>query len=166
MKRLPAMQKTLVRSLGWEDPWVGKGNGNPLWYSCLENPMDGEACRLQSMVGYSLWGRKESDTTERLHFHFYYTNYWTSQVMLMVKNPPPNAEDIRDKGLAPGSGKSTGGGHGNPLQELYMENPMDREPGGLQSIGSQRVRHRSDLACLHTYTNHLPLTFVRKFCLM
>ena len=29
--------------------------------------MDGEACRLQSMVGYSLWGRKESDMTERLH---------------------------------------------------------------------------------------------------
>ena len=29
----------------------GEGNGNPLWYSCLENPMDGEACRLESMVG-------------------------------------------------------------------------------------------------------------------
>ena len=40
----------------------GEGNGNPLQYSCLENPMDGE--------GYSPWGRKESDTTERLHFHF------------------------------------------------------------------------------------------------
>ena len=38
----------------------GEGNGNPLQYSCLENPMDGEAC-------YSPWGRKESDTTERLH---------------------------------------------------------------------------------------------------
>ena len=47
----------------------GEGNDNPLRYSCLENPMDREACRLESMVGYSLWGRKESDTTERLHFH-------------------------------------------------------------------------------------------------
>ena len=47
----------------------GEGNGYPLQYSCLENPMDGEA-RLQSMVGYSLWGCKELDTTERLHFHF------------------------------------------------------------------------------------------------
>ena len=37
----------------------GKGNGNPIQYSCLENPMEGGACRLQS---------KESDTTERLHF--------------------------------------------------------------------------------------------------
>ena len=42
----------------------GEGNGNPLWYSCLENPMDGEACRLQSKAGYSLWGHKELDTIE------------------------------------------------------------------------------------------------------
>ena len=48
--------------------YPGEGNGNPLQYSGLDNPMDGEACRLQSMVGYSLWGRKELDTTERLHF--------------------------------------------------------------------------------------------------
>ena len=41
----------------------GEGNGNPLQYSCLENPMD-----RGSVVGYSAWGRKESDTTERLHF--------------------------------------------------------------------------------------------------
>ena len=44
----------------------GEGNGNPLQYSCLENPMDGGAC-----AGYCPWGRKESDTTERLHFHFH-----------------------------------------------------------------------------------------------
>jgi len=48
------------------DPWVrkfpGEGNGNPLQYSCLENPMDGGA--------WCPWGHKESDTTERLHFHF------------------------------------------------------------------------------------------------
>ena len=40
----------------------GEGNGNPLQYSCLENPTDRQAGRLQSM------GRKESDTTERFHF--------------------------------------------------------------------------------------------------
>ena len=46
----------------------GEGNGNPLQYSCLENPMDGGAwCRLLSMVS------KESDMTERLHLltHLY-----------------------------------------------------------------------------------------------
>ena len=42
LKRLPAMRETCVRSLGQEDP-PGEGNGTPLQYSCLENPMDGEA---------------------------------------------------------------------------------------------------------------------------
>ena len=44
---------------------LGEGNGNPLQYSCLENPHG-----WRSLVGYSPWGRKESDTTERLHFTF------------------------------------------------------------------------------------------------
>ena len=43
---------------------AGEGNGNPLQYHCLGNSMD------RSLVGYSPWGRKESDTTEQLHFHF------------------------------------------------------------------------------------------------
>ena len=37
----------------------GVGNGNPFWYSCLENSMD-----RRSLVGYSAWGRKEPDPTE------------------------------------------------------------------------------------------------------
>ena len=40
LKHLLAMLETWVRSLGWEDS-PGEGNGNPLLYSCLENPMDG-----------------------------------------------------------------------------------------------------------------------------
>ena len=39
VKNRPAMKETQVRSLGWEDP-LGEGNGNPLQYSCLGNPMD------------------------------------------------------------------------------------------------------------------------------
>ena len=39
----------------------GEGNGNPLQYSCLENPMNRGAWQV-----YSPWGRKESDTTEQL----------------------------------------------------------------------------------------------------
>ena len=38
VKNLPAMQETQVRSPGWED--CGEENGNPLQYSCLENPLD------------------------------------------------------------------------------------------------------------------------------
>ena len=48
LKRLAAMRETRVRSLDWEDS-PGEGNGNPLQYSCLENPMDGEPSGLQSM---------------------------------------------------------------------------------------------------------------------
>ena len=44
----------------------------------------------------------------------------------MAKNMPANARDIRDTGSIPGSGRSPGGGHGNPLQYFYLENPMDR----------------------------------------
>ena len=63
-----------------------------------------EPGRLQSM------GLLESDTTERLHFHF--------------------------------SLSCIGEGNGNPLQDPCLENLMDiAEPGGLQSMGSQRVGH-------------------------
>ena len=45
---------------------------------------------------------------------------------LVVKNLPVNAADIRDAGSIPGSGRSPGGGHSNPLQNSCLENPMDR----------------------------------------
>ena len=65
---------------------------------------------------------------------------WASQMALVVKNPPPNAGDRRDAGLIPGSGRYPGGGHGNLLQYSCLENPRTEEPGGLWSVGSQRVR--------------------------
>ena len=65
----------------------------------------------------------------------------------MVKNPPANAADIRDGGSIPGSGRSLGGRHGNPLQCSCLENPWTEKFGGPQSIGKQRVEHdRSNLA--------------------
>ena len=42
----------------------------------------------------------------------------------MVKNLPANAGDVRDMGSIPGLGRSPGGGHGNPLQCSYLENPQ------------------------------------------
>ena len=48
-------------------------------------------------------------------------------VALVVKNPPANADDIRDMGLVPGSRRSLGGGHGNPLPYSCLEDPMDTE---------------------------------------
>ena len=59
----------------------------------------------------------------------------------MVKNLPANAGNVRDAGSISGSARSLGGGHNNPLQYFCLENPVEREPGGLQSMGSQRVGH-------------------------
>ena len=63
VKKLPAIQETLVQSLGQEDP--------------LEKVMAphssilaGKSHGRRTLVGYSPWGHKESDKIERLHFHF------------------------------------------------------------------------------------------------
>ena len=62
-------------------------------------------------------------------------------MILVVKNLPASAGDIRDVGSIPGSGRSPGGENGNPLQYSCLENPMDEEPGELWFRGSQRIGH-------------------------
>ena len=57
----------------------------------------------------------------------------------MGKNSPANARATGDVGSVPGLGRFPGGGNDNPLQYFCLENPMDREPGGLQSKESQGV---------------------------
>ena len=79
-------------TLAWKIPWTE------------------EPGRLQSM------GLLESDTTERLHFHF----------LLSCRRRSTSHE---------------GDGNGNPLQCSCLENPRDGKPGGLPSMGSHRVRH-------------------------
>ena len=46
-----------------------------------------------------------------------------------------------DRGSIPGSGRSPGKGNGNPLQYFTGKIPWTEEPGGLQSMGLQRVRY-------------------------
>ena len=58
----------------------------------------------------------------------------------MVKNTPASAGDIRDAGLIPGSGRSLGGGHGNPLQYCCLENPMDRGTWWVKVHGVAKSR--------------------------
>ena len=65
VKNLPAMQKTWVQSLGWKHP--PEGHGNPLQYSCLENPMDSETWQA------TIRSVAESDMIERLNFHFLFS---------------------------------------------------------------------------------------------
>ena len=52
----------------------GEGNGNPLQYSCLENPMDGEVWWAIQSMGSQHDPMSESDMTERLHFTLYWDN--------------------------------------------------------------------------------------------
>jgi len=52
-------------------------------------------------------------------------NIWAFQVALVVKNPPAISEDVRNMGSIPGSGRSPGGGHSNPLQYSCLENHME-----------------------------------------
>ena len=47
-------------------------------------------------------------------------------LVVKKKKQPANAGDLKRHGLIPGSGRSHGGGNGNPLQYSYLENPMDR----------------------------------------
>ena len=47
-------------------------------------------------------------------------------MVLMIKNLPTNAGDVRDAGSIPGLGRSPGEGNGNPLQCSCLENPIDR----------------------------------------
>ena len=84
---------------------IGEGNGNPLQYSCLENSMNRGGWRLQSMG---------SDVTELLKLSLCFKlaplGFSGGSV---VKNPPANVGDV---GSIPGTGRSSGGGNGNPLQ--------------------------------------------------
>ena len=47
-------------------------------------------------------------------------------MMQLVKNPPANVRYARDVDSIPGSGRSHGEGHGNPIQNSCLKNPMDR----------------------------------------
>ena len=66
------------------------------------------------------------ESTHLKRYMHIYIHILASQVALVVKNPPANAEDVRDMGSIPGLGRSPGGGHGNLLQYSCLENPMDR----------------------------------------
>ena len=77
-----------------------------------------------------------------------------SPVMLLVKILSANAGDV---GSTPGSGRSPGEGNSNPLQYSYWKIPWTEEPGGLQSMGSQRAEYN--------WSNLAPISMWRAHCL-
>ena len=74
----------------------------------------------------------------------------------MVKNPPADVGDIRDSGLSliPELGRSRGGGNGNPLQYLCLENPMDR--GAYWATVHGVAKSQTPLKRLRTHTHMQP----------
>ena len=104
------------------------------WFCFVEN------CCL--FLAYGLVKQKQ---------YFIQTNgFWASQVMLVVKNQPANAGDMRDTVLIPGSGRSPGGGHGNPLQYSCLEKSMDR--GAWQATVHGVTKSRTQLKQQHAHT--------------
>ena len=71
---------------------------------------------------------------------------------LVVKNPPANAEGIRDAGSILGSGRSPEGGHGNPLQYSCLESPMDR--GAWWATVHGVAKGQTQLKQLSTHVPH------------
>ena len=70
--------------------------------------------------------------------------------VLVVKNPPSNAGNIRDKGSIPGSERSLGGEYGNSLQYSCLKNPMDR--GAWRAMVHRVAKSQRQLKLLSTYT--------------
>ena len=87
-----------------------------------------------------------------------YTLLGASQVALVVKNLPSNAGDVRDSGSILRSGRSPGGGHGNPLQSSCLENPMNRGawPATIHRVTKSRTQ-LSEHAYMRTLLGFLGL---------
>ena len=100
--------------------------------------------RRQSLRHHSDLTPGNSDTWEALRSHLYmdtplpYVGFPGGSV---VKNPSASAGAAGDAGLIPESERSPRGGHGNLLQYSCWRIPWTEEPGGLQTMGSKRVRH-------------------------
>ena len=69
-----------------------------------------------------------------------------------MKNPPANAGDLRDTGVIPGPGRSSGGGHGNTLQYSCLENSTDR--GAWQATVHRVAKNQTGLKRLSTQTRN------------
>ena len=78
---------------------------------------------------------------------------------LVVKNSPADAGDLREASSIPESGRSPGGGHGNPLQSSCLENPRDR--GAWQATVQRVTKSRTQLKQLSMSLNEYEYLFQR-----
>ena len=86
-------------------------------------------------------------------------NWGASQVVQVVKNPPACAGDVRDGGLISGSGRSSGGGHGNSLQQSCLENTQGQGSLVGYSPSSHKESDMTEVTQHTCSTLELDLTF-------
>ena len=119
----------------------GEGNGNPLQYSCLENPMDGGSWQstvhgvTESLIRLSDFtftfkylSALESPALAEAsgHVESYSALSFPNGVLWASLVAQRSACQCRRLGFDPGLGRPPGGGNDNPLQYSFLENPMDR----------------------------------------
>ena len=100
---------------------VSTRSPSPTFAAVPSNPQSGDSLWIISKYFLLLWALKKNGKSVEITLRL--VEISTSQVVLVVKNPPANAGDARDAGSVPGSGRSPGGGHGSPLQYSCLENP-------------------------------------------
>ena len=153
------MQETQVQSPSWEDPLEKeKGQPTPVF-------LPGESNGQRSLVGYSLWDGKESDITERLSnsshilcrlketqavsrtLHGVSCMYWLPGGSEVKNLPAMRETQVQSLSWEDPLGK----GMVAPSSMLAWRIPWTEKPGGLQSMGSERVGHDSlSLSLTHT----------------
>ena len=87
-------------------------------------------------------------------------------MMLVLKNLSAKTGNVRHTGLIPGSGRSPGGGHGNPLQYSHLENLMARGP--CRATGHRIARSQTRLKQLrtHMHATRIVLTCLSVLCVV
>ena len=149
LHRRGCIQQSECSPLGLADYSKGSRQRKAGWSPAVIQPHPPNSEGTVSLPNTALWG--------------WISKFWASQVVLEVKNPFASAGYARDVGLIPGSGRFSGGGQGNPLQYSYPEIPWTEEPGGLQSMGPQRVRRNCVHMCVHIHTRtNIPHLFSKK----
>ena len=113
----------------WDSPGKNTRVGCHFLLQCMKMKSEKEVAQLCltpshpmdcSLPGSSLHGIFQARVLESGAIAF------STQVVLVVKNSPANAGQIKDAGLIPGLQRSPGGRHGNPVQYSCLENPRDR----------------------------------------
>ena len=158
----------LCRSAGLIPGWGTKWHPTPVL-------LPGKSHGWRSLVGCSPWGRKESDTTEQLHFHFL---SWGTRFHMQTKNlktflkvrrgheahkrsgsyGKASACNAGDPGSIPGSGRSLAEGNGNPLQYPCLENSMDG--GAWQATVHGVTKSRTRLSNFSSLQYNKLITFI------